>query len=72
MSEQELINAAKAVTVAYNNKDWDGVRAAVTADFLYDEVGTQRKVEGTDQFIEVWQGGLRHSQTLMRPSRMPL
>lgn len=56
MSEQELIDAAKAPNVAYNKKDWDGVRAAITADFVYDEVGTHRKTEGADKFIEGWQG----------------
>ncbi len=56
MSEQEFIDAAKAPNVAYNKKDWDGVRAAITADFVYDEIGTNRKMEGIDQFIEGWQG----------------
>ena len=56
MSEQQLINAAKASTVGFNEKDWDKVRASVTADFVYDEVATHRKVEGINQVIEVWQG----------------
>jgi hypothetical protein len=30
MSEQELINAAKAPTIAYNKKDWNGFKAAIT------------------------------------------
>ena len=56
MSEQELINAAKAPTVAYNKKDWAGVKAAITAGFVYDEIGTQRKMKGPEQVIEAWQG----------------
>src|SRR5574341_1445368 len=56
MSEQELINAAKAPTVAYNKKDWNGVKAAVTAGFVYDEVGTQRKMEGSEKVIQAWKG----------------
>jgi steroid delta-isomerase-like uncharacterized protein len=56
MSEQELINAAKAPTVAYNKKDWDGVKAAITAGFVYDEVATQRKATDADQLIEAWRG----------------
>ena len=56
MSEQQLINAAKALTVGYNEKDWDKVRASVRADFVYDEVATHRMVEGINQVIEVWQG----------------
>ncbi|MCI0697351.1 ester cyclase [candidate division KSB1 bacterium] len=56
MSDQELINAAKAPTVAYNKKDWDGVKAAITAGFVYDEVATQSKAAGADQMIEAWRG----------------
>jgi len=56
MSDQELINAAKAPTVAYNNKDWNAFKASVTAKFVYDEVGTQRKIEGPAQAVEALQG----------------
>ena len=56
MSEQELINAAKAPTVAYNKKDWSAVKAAITAGFVYDEIGTRRKMDGSDEVIEAWQG----------------
>ena len=48
MSQQSLIDAAKAPNIAYNNKDWEAVKAAVTPGFLYDEVATQRKIhQGT-------------------------
>ncbi|MGH7631049.1 MAG: ester cyclase [Gemmatimonadales bacterium] len=53
---QQLIAAAKAATIAYNNKDWAALRAAVTPDFIYDEVGTQRKVQGVEQAITLFQG----------------
>ena len=56
MSQQSLIDAAKAPSIAYNNKDWNAVKAAVTPDFLYDEVATQRKIQGADQVITAWQG----------------
>ena len=48
MTDQQHINVAKAQVVAYNEKDWDKVRASVTADFVYDEVATHRKTEGLD------------------------
>jgi steroid delta-isomerase-like uncharacterized protein len=53
---QQLIEAAKAPFTAYNEKNWDKVRTAVTTDFVYDEVGTQRKTQGIDQVIALWQG----------------
>jgi steroid delta-isomerase-like uncharacterized protein len=56
LSPQQLIDAAKAPTLAYNQKDWNAVRASVTPDFIYDEVGTGRKVQGADQTITLFQG----------------
>jgi steroid delta-isomerase-like uncharacterized protein len=54
--QQQLIDAAKASLLAFNEKNWDGVRTSVSADFVYDEVATSRKVQGVDQAIAVWQG----------------
>ena len=54
--QQQLIDAAKAPILAYNEKKWDGVRASVAPDFVYDEIGTRRKVQGVDQVIALWQG----------------
>ena len=56
LSPQQLIDAAKAPTLAYNQKDWKAVRASITQDFIYDEVGTGRKVQGADQTITLFQG----------------
>jgi steroid delta-isomerase-like uncharacterized protein len=56
ISHQQLIDAAKAPILAFNQKDWDAVRASVSPDFVYDEVATGRKVQGVDQVIPLWQG----------------
>jgi steroid delta-isomerase-like uncharacterized protein len=53
---QALIEAAKGLNTAYNDKNWDKAKAAITTDFLYDEVGTGRKVEGADQTVAAWKG----------------
>ncbi len=55
-SPQQLIAAAKAPLQAYNDKKWDGVKAGITSDFVYDEPATNRKVKGADQAIAIWQG----------------
>jgi steroid delta-isomerase-like uncharacterized protein len=55
-SPQQLINTAKAPMLAYNAKDWNAVRSAITDDFIYDEVGTRRKVQGADQAMSLWKG----------------
>jgi steroid delta-isomerase-like uncharacterized protein len=56
LSQQQLIDAAKASVLAFNDKDWDAVRASVARDLVYDEVATNRKAEGIDQVIPLWQG----------------
>jgi steroid delta-isomerase-like uncharacterized protein len=56
LSPSQLIAAAKAPTLAYNNKNWDAVKASITPDFIYDEVATGRRVQGLDQVIPLWQG----------------
>jgi steroid delta-isomerase-like uncharacterized protein len=56
VSPQALIDAAKAPILAFNEKNWDKVRASITPDFVYDEVATRRKVQGADAVIPVWQG----------------
>ena len=59
MPKQSLIDTAKAPILAYNKKNWDAVRAAIAPRFVHDEVGTQRKTQGADKLIELWQGWAR-------------
>lgn len=56
MSDQELIAAAKAPSVAYNEKDWDSVRDALAPGFVYEEVATHRRAEGVEEVLELWRG----------------
>jgi steroid delta-isomerase-like uncharacterized protein len=56
VSPQQLIDAAKAPILAYNDKNWTAVKTAITANFVYDEVATRRKTQGADQAIALWQG----------------
>jgi steroid delta-isomerase-like uncharacterized protein len=55
-SQQALIDAAKAQVLAYNEKNWDAVRASMPRNAVYDEVATRRKMEGIDQIIACWKG----------------
>ncbi|HEV8454461.1 MAG TPA: ester cyclase [Gemmatimonadales bacterium] len=56
VSPQALIDAAKAPVLAYNDKNWQKLKASITPDFVYDEVATRRRVQGADAVIPVWQG----------------
>ena len=58
-SSQAMIDAAKASILAYNDKNWENARTSLTQDAVYDEVATQRKIQGMDQVIECWQGWAR-------------
>lgn len=56
MPQQSLVDIAKALTIAYNEKNWAAVEEAVAPGFVYDEVGTQRKIQGVKEFITAWRG----------------
>jgi steroid delta-isomerase-like uncharacterized protein len=55
LSRQQLVDAAMAPILAFNDKDWDAVRSAMPSGVIYDEVGTGRRAEGADQVISMWQ-----------------
>jgi len=55
MSEQ-LIRSALENIEAFNAGDWNRLRGAVAADVVYDEIGSQRRVEGAEKFVESYQG----------------
>jgi len=56
MSEQILIEAAKASIIAYNEKNWDAATRAITAGLTYDEVATHRNLRGAVDVITAWKG----------------
>ena len=55
-SPQAMIDAAKASSLAYNETNWTAVRSAITPNCTYDEIATQRRVQGVDEVIRCWQG----------------
>ena len=56
MTEQELIQIARGVVDAFSASDWEGCKAPMTSDSVYDEVGSSRRLSGVDEFIPAWQG----------------
>ena len=56
MSEQALVDAAKAPILAYNEKNWEAVNRAIASDLTYDEVGTHRNLRGAADVIAAWKG----------------
>jgi hypothetical protein len=53
---QQLITAAKAPITAYNDKNWDAVKASDYPGFEYDEVATQRKAQARRRRPHVVEG----------------
>jgi steroid delta-isomerase-like uncharacterized protein len=51
-----VIETAKSATIAYNEKNWDKVKAVVAGNGVYDEEATGRRVEGVGKIVGVWQG----------------
>ncbi len=51
-----IVETAKAVTLAYNEKSWERVKAAFATDGVYDEKATHRRLQGVGQILEAWKG----------------
>ena len=56
MAEQDLIRVARENIEAFNAGDWQRVKATLAPDSVYDEVGTQRRLQGADEIIQAFQG----------------
>jgi steroid delta-isomerase-like uncharacterized protein len=54
--QRSPIDVAKAQVTAYNEKNWGAVEAALTADAVYDEVSTERRVQGVQDILAIWRG----------------
>jgi steroid delta-isomerase-like uncharacterized protein len=56
MAKPDLIRLARVNVEAYNTSNWQQLKDVLASDVVYDEIGTQRRVVGADQMIEVYQG----------------
>ena len=55
MTGQDLIKVARENIDAFNSGDWRRFEATLTADSVYDEVGTQQRMQGADARAKAWQ-----------------
>jgi steroid delta-isomerase-like uncharacterized protein len=49
----DLISIARTDVEAFNEGDWDRLRASYAPDCVYEEPATKRRVEGPDPLVEV-------------------
>ena len=55
----DLTSIAREAVEAFNASDWERSREIVTPDYVYNELGTQRRIEGPDAVIEAMKGWKR-------------
>ena len=56
LTADELVMIAREQVDAFNSGDWERLRGSLAADCRYDELGTQRKVEGQEKIVELFKG----------------
>jgi len=56
LTADAMIKIAREQVDAFNRGDWERVRAGLAPDARYDELGTQRKIEGPDKIVELFKG----------------
>ncbi len=52
----DLTSIAREAVEAFNASDWKRTRAILTPDYVYNELGTQRRIEGPDAVVAAMQG----------------
>ncbi len=52
----DLASIAREAVEAFNASDWERSKAILTPDYVYNELGTQRRLEGRDAVIASMQG----------------
>ena len=55
MAEQNCIGIARDLIDAFNAKDGERFKKQLSATVAYDEVGTNRKFQGADAWLQVWE-----------------
>jgi steroid delta-isomerase-like uncharacterized protein len=54
LTTDEIVKLARKQVDAFNAGDWEQLRASLGADSHYDELGTQRKIEGPEKIVELF------------------
>jgi steroid delta-isomerase-like uncharacterized protein len=56
LTTDEIVKLARKQVDAFNTGDWEQLRASLASDSRYDELGTQRKIEGPEMIVELFKG----------------
>jgi steroid delta-isomerase-like uncharacterized protein len=52
----KMVKIAREQIDAFNSGDWERVQALFASDAVYDELGTERKLDGPEKIVEVFKG----------------
>ena len=50
----EMLKVAREQVDAFSRGDWELLRGTLSSDSRYDELGTQRKIEGPEKIVELF------------------
>ena len=53
---QDNLDVAKAAIHAFNEGNWEAAASSLAPHAVYDEVATQRRLEGVDTILAAWRG----------------
>ena len=56
LTADAMVERAREQVAAFNGGDWQGLRAGLASDSRYEELGTERKVDGPEQIVELFKG----------------
>ena len=56
LTADKMVKIAREQVDAFNSGDWERLRAGLASDSRYDELGTQRKIEGPEKIVELFKG----------------
>jgi SnoaL-like domain len=56
LTTEEIVELARKQMAAFNSGDWEQLRAGLAPDSCYDELGTQRKIDGPEKIVELFKG----------------
>ena len=56
LTADAMVERAREQVAAFNGGDWQGLRAGLASDSRYDELGTQRTIEGPDRIVDLFKG----------------
>ena len=55
-TSDKMVKIAREQVDAFSTGDWERVRAGLASDSRYDELGTERKIDGPEKIVELFKG----------------